>query len=606
MSKSKTFFRLMRYMLRYKGLSILALLFILMTSIVATAIPLLAQYYIDNYITKNIAKAGLYILIIYFGLFILRVVFTFLGEYYFAKVAHSIVRDLRNDSFANLQKLGMSYFDKTPVGSVVSRLTNDTQAVADMFGTIFSSFLNTILMFVVTLSAMIALSWQLTIYMILFIPVMVGSVYLYQKLSSRLVEISRAKISEMNTKLSESIEGMKIIQAFNQEQRLIDEFGEVNNEHLRYYTKSLKVDSLLLRPAMALFKVLAYGVIVMYFGLSFESAGFTAGIIYAFIQYTNQLFNPLIELMQNFSILQTSIISAGRVFTLIDNEEYEPEQKESDYKISRGDIEFKNVSFSYDGKRDVLKNISFSVKNGESIAFVGATGSGKSSIMNLFLRFYDYDRGEILIDGVNIKDYSSKELRNSVGLVLQDPFLYHGTVESNIKMYNESLTREDVIEAAKFVDAHNFIDKLEDKYDSLVTERGSTFSSGERQLLTFARTIASKPKILILDEATANIDSETEELIQHSLEKMRKGRTTIAIAHRLSTIQDSNCIYVLDKGEIIESGTHDELIALKGNYYKMYQLQAGMLNKGCILNPGHGKIPAPDFNFYMQKDKYPI
>ena len=579
MSKSKTFFRLMRYMLRYKGLSILALLFILMTSIVATAIPLLAQYYIDNYITKNIAKAGLYILIIYFGLFILRVVFTFLGEYYFAKVAHSIVRDLRNDSFANLQKLGMSYFDKTPVGSVVSRLTNDTQAVADMFGTIFSSFLNTILMFVVTLSAMIALSWQLTIYMILFIPVMVGSVYLYQKLSSRLVEISRAKISEMNTKLSESIEGMKIIQAFNQEKRLIDEFGEVNNEHLRYYTKSLKVDSLLLRPAMALFKVLAYGVIVMYFGLSFESAGFTAGIIYAFIQYTNQLFNPLIELMQNFSILQTSIISAGRVFTLIDNEEYEPEQKESDHKISRGDIEFKNVSFSYDGKRDVLKNISFSVKNGESIAFVGATGSGKSSIMNLFLRFYDYDRGEILIDGVNIKDYSSTELRNSVGLVLQDPFLYHGTIESNIKMYNESLTREDVIEAAKFVDAHNFIDKLEDKYDSLVTERGSTFSSGERQLLTFARTIASKPKILILDEATANIDSETEELIQHSLEKMRKGRTTIAIAHRLSTIQDSNCIYVLDKGEIIESGTHEELITLKGNYYKMYQLQAGMLNK---------------------------
>ena len=579
MSKSKTFFRLMRYMFRYKGLSALALLFILLTSIVATAIPLLAQYYIDNYITKNIAKAGLYILIIYFGLFILRVVFTFLGEFYFARVAHSIVRDLRNDSFKNLQKLGMSYFDKTPVGSVVSRLTNDTQAVADMFGTIFSSFLNTILMFVVTLSAMIALSWQLTIYMILFIPVMVGSVYMYQKLSSKLVEISRAKISEMNTKLSESIEGMKIIQAFNQEQRLIDEFGEVNNEHLRYYTKSLKVDSLLLRPAMALFKVLAYGVIVTYFGLSFERAGFTAGIIYAFIQYTNQLFNPLIELMQNFSILQTSIISAGRVFTLIDNEEYEPEQKESDYKISRGDIEFKNVSFSYDGKRDVLKNISFSVKNGESIAFVGATGSGKSSIMNLFLRFYDYDRGEILIDGVDIKDYSSKELRNSVGLVLQDPFLYHGTVESNIKMYNEELTREDVIEAAKFVDAHNFIDKLEDKYDSIVTERGSTFSSGERQLLTFARTIASKPKILILDEATANIDSETEELIQHSLEKMRKGRTTIAIAHRLSTIQDSNCIYVLDKGEIIESGTHEELIALKGNYYKMYQLQAGMLNK---------------------------
>jgi len=569
---------LMSYLKPYGLLTFLALSFLLATTIIKSVIPLVASHFIDQYLS-NLNQLAVTVLLAYYGLYILQTLVQYVGNLLFARVSYSIVRDIRRDAFANMEKLGMSYFDKTPVGSVVSRLTNDTQAVADMFGTIFSSFLNTILMFVVTLSAMIALSWQLTIYMILFIPVMVGSVYLYQKLSSRLVEISRAKISEMNTKLSESIEGMKIIQAFNQEQRLIDEFGEVNNEHLRYYTKSLKVDSLLLRPAMALFKVLAYGVIVMYFGLSFESAGFTAGIIYAFIQYTNQLFNPLIELMQNFSILQTSIISAGRVFTLIDNEEYEPEQKESDYKILRGDIEFKNVSFSYDGKRDVLKNISFSVKNGESIAFVGATGSGKSSIMNLFLRFYDYDRGEILIDGVNIKDYSSKELRNSVGLVLQDPFLYHGTVESNIKMYNESLTREDVIEAAKFVDAHNFIDKLEDKYDSLVTERGSTFSSGERQLLTFARTIASKPKILILDEATANIDSETEELIQHSLEKMRKGRTTIAIAHRLSTIQDSSCIYVLDKGEIIESGTHDELIALKGNYYKMYQLQAGMLNK---------------------------
>ena len=577
MSKSKTFFRLMRYMFRYKGLSALALLFILLTSIVATAIPLLAQYYIDNYITKNIAKAGLYILIIYFGLFILRVVFTFLGEFYFARVAHSIVRDLRNDSFKNLQKLGMSYFDKTPVGSVVSRLTNDTQAVADMFGTIFSSFLNTILMFVVTLSAMIALSWQLTIYMILFIPVMVGSVYMYQKLSSKLVEISRAKISEMNTKLSESIEGMKIIQAFNQEQRLIDEFGEVNNEHLRYYTKSLKVDSLLLRPAMALFKVLAYGVIVTYFGLSFERAGFTAGIIYAFIQYTNQLFNPLIELMQNFSILQTSIISAGRVFTLIDNEEYEPEQKESDYKISRGDIEFKNVSFSYDGKRDVLKNISFSVKNGESIAFVGATGSGKSSIINLFMRFYEFDRGQILIDGQDIKDYSQEALRRSIGLVLQEPFLYHGSIASNIRMYHEELTDEEIRQAAAFVDVADFIESLPGGFDHPVTERGSTLSTGQRQLLAFARTIAAQPKILILDEATANIDQETEEMIQNSLKKMRQGRTTIAIAHRLSTIQDADCIYVLDKGKIIESGNHDQLIALGGTYKKMYDLQAGMM-----------------------------
>ena len=578
MKKNNTFLRLLNYMLRYKTFTAVALTFILLTSIVATAIPLLAQYYIDNYITKGIASAGIGLLIVYYGLFLFRVISTFIGEYYFSKVAYSIVRDLREESFTNLQKLQMAYFDKTPVGSIVSRLTNDTQAVADMFGTIFSSFLNSILMFVVTIGAMISLSPGLTVLMILFLPIMIGSVYLYQRLSSKLVKITRAKLSDLNTKLSESIEGMRIIQAFNQEERLIKGFEEVNKEHLHYMSRSLSVDSLLLRPAMALLKILAYGVILTYFGLSWQTAGFTAGIIYAFIQYTNQLFNPLIELMQNFSVLQTSMIAAGRVFELIDNKEYEPTQKDSNYKIEEGNIEFKNVSFSYDGKNDVLKNISFKVNKGETIAFVGSTGSGKSSIINLFLRFYEFDHGEILVDGRDIKEYSMNELRNKIGLVLQDPFLYHGTVESNIKMYNKSLTESDIKAAAEFVDADEFIMQLPEKYKSTVTERGSTFSSGQRQLLTFARTIAAQPKILILDEATANIDSETEEIIQNSLKKMRKGRTTIAIAHRLSTIQDANCIYVLDKGEIIESGTHTKLLQQKGTYYKMYQLQAGMLN----------------------------
>ena len=578
MKKNNTFLRLLNYMLRYKTFTAVALTFILLTSIVATAIPLLAQYYIDNYITKGIASAGLGLLIIYYGLFLFRVISTFIGEYCFSKVAYSIVSDLREESFTNLQKLRMSYFDRTPVGSIVSRLTNDTQAVADMFGTIFSSFLNSILMFVVTIGAMISLSPGLTVLMILFLPIMIGSVYLYQRLSSKLVKITRAKLSDLNTKLSESIEGMRIIQAFNQEERLIKGFEEVNKEHLHYMSRSLSVDSLLLRPAMALLKILAYGVILTYFGLSWQTAGFTAGIIYAFIQYTNQLFNPLIELMQNFSVLQTSMIAAGRVFELIDNKEYEPAQKDSNYKIEEGNIEFKNVSFSYDGKNDVLKNISFKVNKGETIAFVGSTGSGKSSIINLFLRFYEFDRGEILVDRRDIKEYSMNELRNKIGLVLQDPFLYHGTIESNIKMYNKSLTESDIKAAAEFVDADEFIMQLPEKYKSPVTERGSTFSSGQRQLLTFARTIAAQPKILILDEATANIDSETEEIIQNSLKKMRKGRTTIAIAHRLSTIQDANCIYVLDKGEIIESGTHTKLLQQKGTYYKMYQLQAGMLN----------------------------
>ena len=388
----------------------------------------------------------------------------------------------------------------------------------------------------------------------------------------------------MNVKLSESIEGMRIIQAFGQEKRLLREFEEINGQHLGFTNRYLNINSLFLRPAMSLLKILAYGVILTYFGLTWQVAGITAGIMYAFIQYVNQLFNPLIDVMQNYSVLQTSMVAAERVFEIMDRTDYEPEQANLDLQIQDGSIEFKHVSFSYDGKRDVLQDISFSVKKGQTIAFVGSTGSGKSSIINLFLRFYEFERGQILIDGRDIKDYSQAELRRKIGLVLQDPFLYHGTVASNIQLYQEQLTREEIIEAAKFVDAHGFISQLPQGYDSPVTERGATFSSGQRQLLAFARTIATKPKILILDEATANIDSETEELIQASLRKMRRGRTTIAIAHRLSTIQDADCIYVLDKGRIIESGSHEELLAQDGTYKKMYQLQAGMMGsrKACL------------------------
>ena len=328
---------------------------------------------------------------------------------------------------------------------------------------------------------------------------------------------------------------------------------------------------------MTLLQVLAYAVILTFFGLNWQSSGFTAGLIYAFIQYVSQLFQPLIDVTQNFATLQTSTISAGRVFEMMDRDDYEPKQAGSLKEIERGDIRFDHVSFSYDGKRDVLKDISFEVKNGQTIAFVGHTGSGKSSIINLFMRFYEFDRGQILIDGQDIKNYSQEALRKSIGLVLQEPFLYHGTIASNIRMYHEELTDEEIRQAAAFVDVADFIESLPGGYNHTVTERGSTLSTGQRQLLAFARTIAAQPKILILDEATANIDQETEEMIQNSLKKMRQGRTTIAIAHRLSTIQDADCIYVLDKGKIIESGNHDQLIALGGTYKKMYDLQAGMM-----------------------------
>lgn len=577
--KKTVFTRLMGYLFRYKWWTLTALAFILLTTLTRTAIPLVAQFYIDHFVTNQAAQSGFFLLLGYYLLFLLRVLFTYLGSYTFSRVAYSIVRDMRQETFANIQKLGMAYFDKTPAGSIVSRITNDTQAVADMFGTVFSSFIASFFIFTATLITMLQLNWQLTLFILPFLPVIWGSVWLYRKLSNHLVMMTRSKLSDINVKLSESIEGMRIIQAFRQEERLIGEFEAINQEHLDYANRSVNVNSLFLRPAMSLLKVLAYAVILTFFGLNWQTASFTAGLMYAFIQYINQLFDPLIEVTQNFATLQTSMVSAERVFAMMDQRAYEPTQAPSDLEVSQGRIEFRNVSFSYDGKRDVLKDISFQVQAGETIAFVGHTGSGKSSIINLFMRFYEFDRGQILIDGVDIREYSQPALRKAIGLVLQDPFLYHGTIESNIKMYQDHLSRSDVQAAAEFVDADAFISQLPEGYDQPVTERGSTLSSGQRQLIAFARTVAAKPKILILDEATANIDSETEEVIQHSLKKMRKGRTTIAIAHRLSTIQDADCIYVLDKGRIIESGTHDQLLALEGTYQKMYQLQAGQLQQ---------------------------
>ena len=573
--------RLLTYMWRYKWLTALALAFTFLTSLLLTAIPLAARLYIDHLVDPTEAGSSVLtafqFLILYYGLFIGRVLATYLSQLTFARVSNSIVRDIRLDIFKNLQRLGMSFYDQTAAGSIVSRVTNDTQAVADMFSTVFSSLVSSFLLFLVTLVTMFSLDWHLTIWILPFLPIIWFSIRLYRKLSNRLVKMTRQKLSDINVKLSESIEGMRIVQAFRQEKRLTDEFEQINGEHLDYANRSVDVNSLFLRPAMTLLQVLAYAVILTFFGLNWQSSGFTAGLIYAFIQYVNQLFQPLIDVTQNFATLQTSTISAGRVFEMMDRDDYEPRQAGSLKEIERGDIRFDHVSFSYDGKRDVLKDISFEVKNGQTIAFVGHTGSGKSSIINLFMRFYEFDRGQILIDGQDIKDYSQEALRKSIGLVLQEPFLYHGTIASNIRMYHEELTDQEIRQAAAFEDVADFIESLPGGYDHPVTERGSTLSTGQRQLLAFARTIAAQPKILILDEATANIDQETEEMIQNSLKKMRQGRTTIAIAHRLSTIQDADCIYVLDKGKIIESGNHDQLIALGGTYKKMYDLQAGMM-----------------------------
>lgn len=571
----QVFKRLLSYLKPYKWLTLFALALLLLTTVIKSIIPLIASRFIDHYLTALNQPAFL-LLLGYYGMYLIQSVVQYLGNLFFARVSYSIVRDIRRDAFAKMQALGMAYFDKTPAGSIVSRITNDTEAISDMFSGILSSFISAIFIFSVTLYTMLLLDVTLTSLVVIFLPFIVILVNLYRKRSVQVIDKTRSLLSDINSKLAESIEGIRIIQAFGQEDRLKDEFEVINQEHVRYANKSVALDSIFLRPAMSLLKLLAYAVLMAYFGFKGLNDAITAGMMYAFIQYINRLFDPLIEVTQNFSTLQTSMVSAGRVFKLIDEESFEPQQANQPIKVTEGNISFKNVSFSYDGKQKVLDNISFEVKKGETIAFVGATGSGKSSIINVFMRFYDYQSGHILLDGYDIRDYSQEELRQSIGLVLQDPFLYHGTIASNIRMY-QSLSDEEVKAAAAFVDADQFIQKLPDQYQSPVSERGASFSTGQRQLLAFARTVASKPKILILDEATANIDSETEAIVQRSLAKMRQGRTTIAIAHRLSTIQDANCIYVLDKGKIIEHGRHEELLNQKGTYYKMYQLQAGML-----------------------------
>ncbi|KKF60339.1 ABC transporter ATP-binding protein [Streptococcus uberis] len=575
-SQWQVFKRLMSYLKPYKWLTAAALSLLLLTTVVKSYIPLVASYFIDHYL-DHMNQTAFLILIAYYGLYLLQSFIQYFGNLCFAKVSYSIVRDIRRDAFANMERLGMSYFDKTPAGSIVSRITNDTEAISEMFSGLLSNFISAIFIFTVTLYTMLTLDVKLTAIILIFLPFIFILVNAYRKKSVQVIAKTRSLLSDINAKLAESIEGIRIIQAFGQEERLKDEFELINEEHLTYANKSVALDSLFLRPAMSLLKLLAYAVLMTYFGFKGMQGGLTAGIMYAFIQYINRLFDPLIEVTQNFSTLQTSMVSAGRVFKLIDEEIYEPAQDGQVMEVEQGDIEFKNVSFSYDGKQKILDQISFKVNKGETIAFVGSTGSGKSSIINVFMRFYEFQEGQVLIDGIDIRRYSQEALRQSIGLVLQDPFLYHGTIASNIRMYQD-ISDQEVKAAAEFVDADQFIQKLPNQYDAKVSERGSSFSTGQRQLLAFARTVASKPKILILDEATANIDSATEEIVQRSLAKMRQGRTTIAIAHRLSTIQDANCIYVLDKGKIIESGRHEELLEKQGTYYKMYQLQAGMMD----------------------------
>lgn len=560
----------------------LAFGFLLLTTVGDVIGPILIKIFIDDYLTVgHFPYQPLLMLgIAYMGIQILNVFVSYYQLYKFQEVALKIIQQLRVDVFSKVQALGLRYFDRTPAGSIVSRVTNDTEAIKDMFVFVIATFIQSGFLLIGILVAMFILNVKLALFCLIVLPLIFMIMVIYRKLSSKFYLDMRERLSQLNAKLSESLQGMSIIQVFRQEKRLRKEFGEINEKHYQAGMRNIKADGLLLRPAIDLVYVLALIIVLSYFGISSFENPVEIGVLYAFINYLDRFFEPVNQIMQRLSMYQQAIVAASRVFRLLDEKDLAPAQPVSNgNKVGEGKIEVCDLSFSYDGKRDVLKNIEFTALPGQTVALVGHTGSGKSSIINLLMRFYEYDRGEIRIDGVSIKEYPIHELRDRMGLVLQDPFLFYGSVKDNIRLHNSGITDEEIEAASKFVQADSFISKLEDGYEHRVVERGSTFSSGQRQLIAFARTIATNPKILILDEATANIDTETEEAIQEALAKMREGRTTIAIAHRLSTIQDADLILVLHQGEIVERGTHQELLNLKGLYHKMYLLQNGSVEK---------------------------
>lgn len=573
------FKRLLSYVKPHKKEVFFTLFLLLLTVLGDILGPYLIKVFLDDYLAKNYfeIKPILYLAISYLVIQLLNVFISYFQFVKFQEIALKIIQQLRIDVFKKIHQLGMRYFDDTPAGTIVSRATNDTEAIKDLFISVLSSFVQAAFLIVGVYIAMFYLSPLLALLALVLLPLIFLVIHLYRKYSSVVYMTMREKLSLLNAKLAETLSGMGIVQTFRQEQRFNDEFDEINNEHYTAMMDNTKLNSILLRPVIDLIYFTAVVIVLFYFGMTSFKTAIEVGVIFAFISYISRFFEPINQAMERLAIYQQALVAASRVFKLLDETELEPQQTDLNEDIQNGLIEFKNVSFSYDGKTNVLKNISFTVNPGETVALVGHTGSGKSSIINLLMRFYEFEKGEIFIDGKSIKSYSKNVLRKKLGLVLQDPFLFYGTIESNIKLFNTSLNDQDVKAAAKFVQADVFIEQLPDQYKQKVTERGSTFSSGQRQLIAFARTIATNPKILVLDEATASIDTETEVAIQESLEKIRKGRTTIAIAHRLSTIQDAEQILVLHLGEIVERGTHQELLAQKGLYHKMYLLQNGIV-----------------------------
>lgn len=565
--------RLIAYMKPYAHWVIFALLLVLGLTAFDLYRPMLVGDAIDTFGANGDYDVIITTAIKYAVVLALSFAFNIAQTWILQKTGQNIILQMRKDLYRHIQSLGSRYFDITPVGKLVTRVTNDVEALNEMYSGILVQLFRNIVKIVGLAGVMLVLDVRLAAISFVLMPLVIGLTVLCQKIARNIYRLYRTRLTDINTFLSEHLSGMKIIQIFGRQERKFEEFHDKNTKLYKAFYREMLMYAVF-RPLIYILSILSLMIVLWFGSRNVFDEIISVGTLYIFSNYIRSFFDPIQELAEQFSTLQSSIASAEKIFTVMDEDEFIPEvenPKQPD-KIT-GKIEFDHVWFAYDGENYVLKDVSFVINPGEKVAFVGATGAGKSSILNLIGRYYDIQKGHIYIDGIDIRQLSKKQLRSAIGQMQQDVFIFEGDVAYNIRLNDDDITDAQVKAAAEYVNASHFIEKLPQGYHEPVTERGATFSAGERQLLSFARTLAHNPSILVMDEATANIDTETEILIQEALEKLMDGRTTIMVAHRLSTIQHADCIMVMHKGRICERGTHRELLEQDGIYRKLYELQ---------------------------------
>ena len=573
MNKKSSTMRLVAYMKPYAHWVIFALLLVLGLTAFDLYRPMLVGDAIDTFGANGDYDVIIATAIKYAVVLALSFAFNIAQTWILQKTGQNIILQMRKDLYRHIQSLGSRYFDITPVGKLVTRVTNDVEALNEMYSGILVQLFRNIVKIVGLAGVMLVLDVRLAAISFVLMPLVIGLTLLCQKIARNIYRLYRTRLTDINTFLSEHLSGMKIIQIFGRQERKFEEFHDKNTKLYKAFYREMLMYAVF-RPLIYILSILSLMIVLWFGSRNVFDEIISVGTLYIFSNYIRSFFDPIQELAEQFSTLQSSIASAEKIFTVMDEDEFIPEvenPKQPD-KIT-GKIEFDHVWFAYDGENYVLKDVSFVINPGEKVAFVGATGAGKSSILNLIGRYYDIQKGHIYIDGIDIRQLSKKQLRSAIGQMQQDVFIFEGDVAYNIRLNDDNITDAQVKAAAEYVNASHFIEKLPQGYHEPVTERGATFSAGERQLLSFARTLAHNPSILVMDEATANIDTETEILIQEALEKLMVGRTTIMVAHRLSTIQHADCIMVMHKGRICERGTHRELLEQDGIYRKLYELQ---------------------------------